>query len=570
MNRFRTPVFLLTILSFLFFSHRAFYGQSVSDQIARSLKLIEIGNAKQALTNLQSLANTNPKNADAQAAYAIAIIENQKSLSDAEATLNTAYDIEHKSVLVRTARGMLFGKQGKREDAVKEFRQAIKYDDKNVSTYLSLARFYISVDSLKSAEITLYQAQAVNANDVHSYIGLAELYERQHATQLAIEQYQSAEKLDPKDVTVQAKLAGLYFRNRKYDESINEWIKITKIDSSYSRAYYEIARIFFWARQYGNAATYAEKYTTLESNDMDGIWLAAQSLSANNQYQKALPYLEKAAKDDSLKAYVPLYLAKSYYSSKEFAKADSMFSQVKNLGPEDMTIWGYTLVSKGDTAAGVAKMNQSFIGDTVRSKEEKIKLYGLIISLLHAEHKYGDEAKEYITENSLDNSLDDLINAGQLFTFASMPDDARATFNSVLQKDPKNVNALVGLGDVSMGSDSTIGEAEKYIDQAAALASTTKQKDAVGEAYARLGIKYYTFKKFEKCATMLEANHAQKYLSSSSPYLVKVYNVLAIDYLQLKKLDKADENYKKVLTIDPKNEDAKKGLEYIKATKGKK
>ncbi|HET9136995.1 MAG TPA: tetratricopeptide repeat protein, partial [Candidatus Kapabacteria bacterium] len=249
------------------------YGQSVNEQINKSLKLIEIGNPKQALSDLQTLSSSNPKNADVMGALAIAMMQNGKPLGDVEPILAKAYDMERKSVLVRVGRGMLFNRQGKRDDASKEFAQAIKLDPKNIGTYLYTARFYHAADSMKAAEITLLQAQVVNEKDVRTYIGLAEHYEKQHAYDLAIEQYQDAKKIDPNDVTVMANLAGLYYRQRRWDDAINEWIKITKVDPTYSRAYFEIASIFFKARQYKNAAEYAEKYVQLAPNDVDGNWL---------------------------------------------------------------------------------------------------------------------------------------------------------------------------------------------------------------------------------------------------------------------------------------------------------
>ena len=514
------------------------YGQSVNEQINKALKLIEIGNPKQALSDLQALSSSNPKNADALAAYSIAMIQNGKSLSEVEANLAKAYDMERKSVLVRTARGMLFGKQGKRDDASKEFAQAIKLDPKNIGTYLYASRFYHSVDSMKAAEVTLLQAQVVNEKDVRTYIGLAEHYEKQRAFDLAIEQYQDAKKIDPNDVTVMANLAGLYYRQRRWDDAINEWIKITKVDPSYSRAYFEIASIFFKSRQYKNAADYAEKYVQLVPDDVDGTWLLAQSLSESNQYQKALPFLEKAAADDSLKAFVQLYLARSYSFSKEYRKADSVYAIGKNLSPYDYYYWGYSLINLSDTTQGVAKWRQSFVGDTIRTTEDKMKVHSQIISLLSAQKKYADAAKEYEDMAALapETAADWYVKSGQLYVFAEKYDEARRAFEEALKKQPKNVSAQVGLADISMQAEATTADAEKSLETAAANAATAEQKESVGQGFARLGIKYYTFKSYDKSVVVLETS--QKYLSEKSAYLINVHRVIAAGYLQLKKNDK--------------------------------
>lgn len=557
------------LFAIVFFFAQNVFSQSVNEQIGKSLKLIEFGNPKQAVSDLQKIVSSNPKDANAHAALGIAYLGTDK-IAEAEKEIALAYDIEHKSVLVRTSRGMLFGKQGNRQDAVKEFTQALKIDDKNVGTYLYLARFYLSVDSLKSAEVTLYRAQAVNDKDVRPFIGLAELYEKQRARPLAITQYEEAKKIDPSDVSVLAKLAGLYYRERKYDESINEWLKLTKIDSSYSRAYYEIAIIFFKSRQYANAATYAEKYIALEPNDVDGIWLAAQALSESNQYQKALPFLEKAAKDDSLKNYTQLYLGRGYFYSKEFAKADNIFAQSKNLNPYDLYYYGYSLISLGDTVQGLEKWKQSLVGDTVRTKEEQTKVVQQIISFQVSQKKFADAGKTYIDLTSIQNTPENFVRAGQYYAFANKFEDAKSAFQQALKLDPRYGNAYIGLADISMQYEATLSEAEKSLEQGASFATSLESKDGVGAGYARLGIQYYKFKKYDISISFLGPNGALKYLSPSSPYLINVYKVTAAAYLQLKDFSKSEEFYKKALSINPKDEDSKKGLDFIKQAKPKK
>ncbi len=552
----------------LFFAQNVF-SQTINEQIGKSLKLIEFGNPKQAVSELQKIVVLNPKDANTHAALGIAYMANDR-VSEAEKEITLAYDIEHRSVLVRISRGILLGKQGNLQDAVKEFTQALKIDDKNVGTYLYFARFYLSVDSLKSAEVTLYRAQVVNDKDVRPFIGLAELYEKQGARQLAIVQYEEAKKIDPTDVSVLAKLAGLYYRERKYDESINEWLKLTKIDPTYSRAYYEISKIFFKSRQYANAATYAEKYLAIEPNDVDGIWLAAQAFSESNQYQKALPYLEKASKDDSLKNYTQLYLGRGYFYSKEFTKTDSIFSQSKNLNPYDLYYYGYSLISLGDTSQGLEKWKQSLVGDTVRTKEEQIKVVQQIISFQVSQKKFADAGKTYIDLTTIQNTPENFVRAGQFFTFANKPEDAKSAFQQALKLDSKHANAFIGLADISMKSEATLSETEKLLADAASFAVTAESKDAVGGGFARLGIQYYTYKKFDKSIFFLGTSGALKYLSPSSPYLINVYKVTAAAYLQLKDFNKSEEFYKKALSINPKDDDSKKGLDFIKQAKSKK
>ncbi len=136
------------------------------------MKLVDLGNSHDAADQLRQLTTTEPKNAEAHAGLAIALLA-QNKVTDALTEAQAGFDIDRHVELVRIARGIVYGKQGRMDDALSEFHQAIKIDPKDVGAMVALSRYYISIDSLKPAEITLYQAQALNGKDVRSFLGLS-------------------------------------------------------------------------------------------------------------------------------------------------------------------------------------------------------------------------------------------------------------------------------------------------------------------------------------------------------------------------------------------------------------
>ncbi len=369
------------------------WAQSHDAQVAAAMKLVDLGNAHDAADQLRQLIATNPKNAEAHAGLAIALLAlNQvpNALTEAQA----GFDIDRHNELVRIARGMVYGKQARIQDALDEFHQAIKIDPKDVGAMVALSRYYISIDSLKPAEITLYQAQALNDKDVRSFLGLAELYERQHIPDLAIGQYEQAMKLDPNDERVHTSLAGLYLRTRKYNESAKEWLKVIAIDSNYADAYYQVGNLYFLGKQYANAAFYAERYVKLKPSDINGQWLYARALTEAGQYQLALPALQAVATNDSLRALSQLLLARSYFYSKDYQKALDIYKSAKSFGPEDYSSYGDALVLSGDTAGGIEQLKKSLVGDTVRTAQEKLQTQSAIGQLLYVQKRYEESAQQ--------------------------------------------------------------------------------------------------------------------------------------------------------------------------------
>jgi tetratricopeptide (TPR) repeat protein len=556
---------IIIIASALFLFIGDAHSQSSNDRIKKDLQLIELGNPKQALSDLSKLTTDSPKDPETHAALALAMIETG-DINGAAKEVDIAYDKERKNVLVRIARAVLYGKQGKKSDAIEEFNKAIKINDKEIATFLYLARYYLSVDSLKPAEITLYRAQSVNANDVRPFIGLAELYEKQHSPDLAIQQYVDAKKVDPKDVTVIANLAQLYSRAKRYNDAVKEWDNLTKVDPNYSRAYYEMAHIYDISEDHINAAKYAEKYVALEPDNLDGIWLLARSLAESNQFEKALPYLEKAGKIDSMRA--NLYLARSYFFTKDYTKANQLYASSKNLTSYDLFYYGRSLIFGGDTTGGLEKWKQALQADTSGKAEEKLKIRSQIISYLNIQKKYNEIAAVYLDIAKSKNSADDYVSAGQFFNVANMPDQAQAAFEAALKINPKSIKAQVGLADVVAKNPEKLAAAEKMIDDAATNAVTPEDKEIIGNSYARLGIQFYTAKDYDGSAKVLE-NKSLKYLTGKSPFLINVYKVLGAAYLQVKNYKKSQEYYKKGQELSPDDEDIKKGLDFIKQMQGK-
>ncbi len=366
--------------------------QASDAHVDQALRLVDLGNAREAADDLRALTTQDPKNAEAHAGLAIALVHlNQipQALSEAQ----TGFDLNRHDALVRVARGIVYGKEGRVQDALNEFHEAQNINDKDIGTLVALSRYYISIDSLKPAEITLYQAQQVNDKDVRSYLGLAELYETQRIPDLAIDQYQKAMKIDPNDARVHAALAGLYLRTYKYNESAEEWMKVIRLDTTYADAYRQIAHLYIMAKQYTNAVPFAKKYADLKPDDIESKWLYAQALAESGAYAQALPMLEAVSANDSLRPLAQLMLARSYFYAKDYPKAIGIYKSAPALSTTERSYYGDALVVSGDTAGGIEQLKQALVGDTVPT--DRIQTESAIGNMLYAQKRYAESARMF-------------------------------------------------------------------------------------------------------------------------------------------------------------------------------
>ncbi len=540
------------------------WAQAHDAGVVDAMKLIDLGNPRDAADQLRKLIASDPKNAEAHAGLAIALI-NLNQLNDAATEAQAGFDLQRHDELVRIARGMVYGKQGKVSDALDEFHQAIKIDPKDVGAMVALSRFYISIDSLKSAEITLYQTQALNSKDVRSYLGLAELYERQHIPDLAISQYEQAMKIDPNDERVHTALAGLYLRVHKYNESAKEWLKVIQIDSNYADAYYQVASLYFLAKLYPNAATFAERYVKLRPNDINGQWLYARALTESGQYQQALPALQAVSANDSLRPLSQMLLARSYFFSKDYPKALDIYKAAKALSPMDLRNYAAILVIQGDTAGGIEEYKKSLQVDTVSSAKDKIETQLALVNLLYKEKRFEEAGQIFDDMAKANPSAHWLLCAGEACFAAKKPDLAKQYYQKALALDSNSLEVHYQMAFDDLSTNAAAPESLEEFEKLQSLAKAAGNTDTAATAEGFMGYDFAAKKDWQGAVDHLEPAIAVLE-GKSSQFLPSFELLLAQSYHQLHQFTKAKEWYEKVLKLDPENKDAKQGLEYLKQT----
>lgn len=568
MRGFRKLIPALVLVSALVLTPTAGEAQVSDARVKHALQVLEVGGKRQAIDALKKIIAESPKLAEAHAVLAMAYLENNQ-VDLALNAAQTAFDIDRKSVVARQARAMVYGRQGRVEDALKEFYQAIKLNDKEIGSYLALSRYYLTLgpDSLKSAEVMLYRAQAINDKDVRSYLGLGELYEKQRIPDLAISQYESAKKLDPKDVTVGAKLAALYFRDRRYTESINEWINVIRIDSTFSQAYYQIGRLYFLAEQYANAVGYLERYVGMEPEDLEGYWLLAQALTEAGQYSRATPYLEKLAVNDSLKQRSQLLLAKSYFASKEFDKAIAIYRQSNNLDNADRDFYARALLLSGDSTGAVDQFQLALVSDTERTETARVTTRKTLAQLLLA-LKRGKEAADVFKQLVIDKpSVENWTGLAYYYAQAQLTEEALKAYDSALARDPENLKIHIAIAQTLAGKDPAGAAMHEAFSRVLKLAEKQGNLDAQGQANGWIGYHYNLQKKYQDALPHLD--NALKQLDEKSAFRTNVHLMLAGAHHNLKNLKEAEKHYKEVLRRDPNNKAAKEGLEILRKANGK-
>jgi tetratricopeptide (TPR) repeat protein len=152
---------------------------------------------------------------------------------------------------------------------------------------------------------------------------------------------------------------------------------------------------------------------------------------------------------------------------------------------------------------------------------------------------------------------------------AKNSDSTKYYYNKALSINPNSLKVRMLMSLDALSSDST-DEALATFDKLHEAATTAGSMDTAAIAEGFVAFHYAALKEWKTAVEHL-APVVDALETTTSPYRVSFTLLLAQSYHQLHELDKAKKYYDKTLELDPNNEGAKQGLDYLKqAPSGKK
>jgi Flp pilus assembly protein TadD len=116
-------------------------------------------------------------------------------------------------------RAMDLANRGRVEEAVAEWREALKIDPRNVPTIRNLGIAFLKLGRVEEAEEMFLEAVSLEPNNAHSHLMLGRTYLRQGKINLAEAELKAAQRLDPLDPDIDISLAVLAIRKGDYQDA---------------------------------------------------------------------------------------------------------------------------------------------------------------------------------------------------------------------------------------------------------------------------------------------------------------------------------------------------------------
>ncbi|MGB6031971.1 MAG: tetratricopeptide repeat protein [Bacteroidota bacterium] len=595
-------------LLFLMVLGQAAFGQ---DHAAKGKAALTSGDTALAVSSFEDAVRAN-QDADEAHYFLGAIALKQGRVEDAVKHLGISVELEDENVAALKSLGDAYMEKDDVQNALKWYGRAVELDEKNPEILTAHGFALLKSGAVDRAIQQFVLAKDYNPSDPRTYVGLGDAYLEQKVVVLAAQNYSKAIELKPNDLETRFQLARVYEQNRQYTEAVREYDGAIAVDSTFAGAYFSKGKILVRAKRYARAVPPLKKYVMLEPEVLEGQELLTKAYFGAESFTDAAAAAERTLEMDSSNVDVWRIYAQSQVETRNYGEALVGFASLQRLdafASEDQAGYGTALYRLGredealrsllmaveiDSAAcdpyftlGSIYMKKGMYDSAAAMFERRIECDSRSLSsYLNGAASYM-QVKEYgrakiLLVKALELKPDWLLGRlwlGRYYSYVDSLDEARALYDSVL---------------VQIGSD------------------TQKYRKEAGEAHYMIASYYFQKELYGQCATScrsaydlqydnagLQLMWGQSMLQLLNPKEPREQNrakvSTAVDHFQnavrMNPADpaahlwlaqgyvlmreegedeknrelkgKACEEYRKVLKIDPRNKDAKKGMELI-------
>lgn len=372
--------------------------------------------------------------------------------------------------------------------------------------------------------------------------------------QTALLYLEHARKQDPNSIEVLIGLARCFFELRRDDEAIALYSEAIAQNPNVWDAQYYVGRIHLENGRYAHAVEPLDNARKLKPDDADTLSSLGLALSKSGRSTDAITYLTRIT---ALKRYIKedfYYLGEAYANDRQWLKAAQVFKEGADLRGIDANGYFYwaTMLFNAD------KLDEAFEGyGKARSVDYSVSHSGTFRYLAEIYRMRGMSDKALAHYQSLlqrePNDVEALFQAGYISFKLDQLDQAKDYFRKLISVDPKHAGGAANLAALEgRYNEKHIGRNEKT--PGITLRDVVKANPSSVEAHVNLGAQLITEEVYPEALTTLE--HAVSLRPNSA---AAQYN-LGLAQLKEKKYEAAITSNRRALELKPEWADAYNNL----------
>ncbi len=431
-----------------------------------------------------------------------------------------------------------------------------------------LGQSLLELDSADAALVAASEAKEIDPQNATAYEVVGDAYLKQKVSAMAISSYERSLEIDSMQTRVLYKLANAHIAERHYTEAARVYYRILAMDPKNKASRFELANLLYKAKQYSNCAVVLKEYFTIEKNPSKEFQkLYIQALLKSRQFKEAAAEGRRLQVKEPNSPLAHRAIANGFYNEKKFAQAVESFKKIDTLEFDDYRWLGESYRKlKKDTLA--ARTWEQIVNDTTESLNIRSYYLDQIASVWMTQRMYSQAADYYQKRIDLDpDAYGAYINYAQCKMQLDRFTEAETALRTVIEKNPRIPSAYVTLGfcyfqmKAPEKGEDEFRKAIKVIDTA-----EFKYRYDLGDSYRMVGYATMLKKKTTLSESQAKWEEAAGYLRKSLRYredVAQTHLLLGQCYQNLEKIEDAVREYRRVLKLDPKNKDAKAGLDLL-------
>jgi len=496
--------------------------------------------------------------------------------NDAIASYKKALEINPDSAVVREHLAEIYAKSQHIRDAVVQAQEALKIDPNNVDAHRLLARIYVrSLGDLDAGDVqqenlakAVEQFQSIlklDPHDTYSALWLARLYRFQNKHDDAEQVLRGVLKVEPDNGPALEQLSQLLIDESRSQEAIDLLTRAAG-DSASPEAYDLLGDAYTQAKDYAKAEAAYRKAVEADPDDPGHRHGLAQSLMSQDKYSEALEQFKRLSELEPGSFENHLRAAQLYRHMGQFDQAESSLLRAKQLAPGNLEILYNEALLYEDQGRfdDAVKVLADAIAGIKSEPGPNINALGILYEQLG--HAYRDQGNFVAALDSFQEmaklSPESRRRAQMLIidTYRGNHDIDRAIAETkkALDEDPKSQDLTVTLALLH-------GEKAETAEATRLLQGLLKGDEGDQEIYIDIAQVQERGRKFADAEqTAMKAEQ----LAHEGSQRQTAWFMLGSIYEREKKFEQAEQEFRKVLDVNPNNAPVLNYYGYMLADRG--
>jgi tetratricopeptide (TPR) repeat protein len=228
------------------------------------------------------------------------------------------------------------GRYGK---AIQCYNELLRIDPNDFEAYFALGDIYIKTGQYDKAIGCFKDGADIVSGNPMVYSRIAEAYQKLGDYEKAVEYYKKVIQLNPHTIDVYLQLGYIYHYMGYYDKAIGCFDKVTQFSPGHIDAYLQLALMHKDSGDYEKAVEYYKKVIQLNPGAIDSYTQLGYIYNNTGEYRKAIECFNNIIRlnPDAEDAYFQLgYI---YNNTSEYGKAIKYFGEVRRLNPDRADIY---------------------------------------------------------------------------------------------------------------------------------------------------------------------------------------------------------------------------------------